>query len=154
VGDDLRIKLDSGEMFIVDARNVEPEQPAESPGLEPWQQKQADWIDGHVKSPGLHREHVRQALEQGKPVPEDVLADYPDLAPRTAPTAETLDTIDPEKLKAELIREMTGESRQPSAVSDRSANKTKKGLTKPKVPPTQPAPTTSFDAKLKSWPRY
>jgi hypothetical protein len=25
VGDDLRIKLDSGEMFIVDARNVEPE---------------------------------------------------------------------------------------------------------------------------------
>lgn len=47
--------------------------------FEPWEIKQADWIDGHIKSPGLHGEHVRLALAAGKPVPAEVLADYPDL---------------------------------------------------------------------------
>lgn len=47
-------------------------------GKEPWQMTQREWIDGHVKSPGMHREHVRLAISAGKPVPPEVLKDYPE----------------------------------------------------------------------------
>ena len=46
---------------------------------EPWEMKQKEWIDGHIKSPGMHREHIRRALLQGKSVPSEVLKDYPGL---------------------------------------------------------------------------
>lgn len=43
---------------------------------EPYEITQAKWCDGHVKSPGLHREHVRVALLSGLDVPRVVLKDY------------------------------------------------------------------------------
>jgi len=46
---------------------------------EPWEMKQADWIDGHIKSPAMHKEHVKIALSENKPVPDAVLVEYPDL---------------------------------------------------------------------------
>ncbi len=47
---------------------------------EPWEMKQSAWTDGHIKSPGMHRERVRRALAAGKTVPPEVLEKYPDLA--------------------------------------------------------------------------
>ena len=53
--------------------------PGQGKPKEPWQMRQSEWVDGHVKSPALHKEHVRQALERRENVPEEVLAEYPDL---------------------------------------------------------------------------
>jgi len=47
---------------------------------EPWQMTQREWIDGHIKSPAMHKEHVRIALSKGKLVSAEVLKEYPDLA--------------------------------------------------------------------------
>lgn len=59
---------------------------AETPAKakEPWEMRQSEWTDGHIKSPGMHREHIRLALAAGKAVPSEVLAEYPDLAPPTS----------------------------------------------------------------------
>jgi hypothetical protein len=37
---------------------------------------------------GYHRDHVKAAIAAGKPVPQDVLADYPDLAAKAAPAGQ------------------------------------------------------------------
>jgi hypothetical protein len=71
----------------------------EQAGGEPWQVTQAKWVEimrGHMRSLGqseesgtaaapysdyeqFHKEKVRQAITEGKPIPAEVLADYPDL---------------------------------------------------------------------------
>ncbi len=68
---------------------------------EPWQMTQHEWVDGHVKSPGMHREHIRLAISGRKPVPAEVLKDYPDLAKLakvTPVTPEVTISLDPEKM--------------------------------------------------------
>ena len=62
-------------------------------GKEDWEVTQAEYVEyGHtigstlprdlliVGSKGAHRMHVKLALKLGKPVPDKVLADYPDLS--------------------------------------------------------------------------
>lgn len=64
--------------------------PAETAGgvKEPWQQTKAEYVDGHYRSPGMHREGVRLALERGEAVPAEVLADYPGLTPQAVIKAQ------------------------------------------------------------------
>lgn len=70
--------------------------PAPEPvrGKESWEMTKAEYISvGHdPKRPNYdyylqvsHERQVRDALSEGKPVPKEVLADYPDLAPPSAP---------------------------------------------------------------------
>lgn len=59
--------------------------PPERPAKEPWQMTQKEWVDGHIKSPGMHREHIRLAIKAGKPVPAEVLKDYPELVKAKGP---------------------------------------------------------------------
>ena len=61
-------------LFGTEAKTVTPEGTKQ-----PWQMTQKEWIDGHIKSPGMHRESVRLALSEGKPVPPEVLKNYPEL---------------------------------------------------------------------------
>ena len=56
------------------------EEAVKPPTKQPWEMRQKEWTDGHIKSPGMHFEHVRQALAAGKHVPQEVLDDYPQLA--------------------------------------------------------------------------
>ena len=44
---------------------------------EPYEITQEEWVDGHIKSPGMHREHVRRAILDGKAIPKEVMIDYP-----------------------------------------------------------------------------
>ncbi len=61
---------------------------AEDSGLTP---KSPEFIDAVTKG-GLHSLHVRAAIAAGKPVPPEVLAEYPDLAKRPAdPHAELIE---------------------------------------------------------------
>jgi hypothetical protein len=80
----------------------------EQAGGEPWQVTQAKWVEimrGHMRSLGqpeesgtaaapysdyeqFHKEKVRQAITEGKPVPAEVLADYPDLQPAPEPPTD------------------------------------------------------------------
>lgn len=83
-----------------------PEQLAEPPPLQPWQMRRADWLQACRRLYDLydlthdqdvseeltrlggwgcrlndrqHRSRVENALQEGQPVPPEVLADYPDL---------------------------------------------------------------------------
>ena len=50
-------------------------------GKQPWEIPRDEWVDHHIKSPGMHMEHVRRALAKGEAVPAEVLADYPEFKP-------------------------------------------------------------------------
>lgn len=75
---------------------TEPTPPAKPAAKEPWQMTRTDYLaretgygEGHRPYPQLdavHKEAVKQALREGKPVPTEVLADYPDLAKPAEPT--------------------------------------------------------------------
>jgi len=55
---------------------------------QPWEMTKGEYVDGHVRSPAMHNYAVQQALKEGKPVPLEVLKDYPDLVkaiPKVAP---------------------------------------------------------------------
>lgn len=65
---------------------------------EPWRMTRSEYVDGHFTSPGMHKYVVSKALAEGKPVPQEVLKDYPDLAPITPEVTEE------EYIKAELIK--------------------------------------------------
>ncbi len=54
---------------------------AMSKTLKPWQMTRTEWMEVRPAgtSPGMHYVYVKQALNRGRPVPKDVLADYPDL---------------------------------------------------------------------------
>ena len=54
------------------------EQPAPSAQAEPWQTKRSDF-----SNPAQHKQHVKDAIKAGKQVPPEVLADYPELQPRS-----------------------------------------------------------------------
>jgi GGDEF domain-containing protein len=65
---------------------------------EPWEMDESLWLREYQKehhftpAPGSHEEYVRQALAEGKSVPPEVLAGYPDLkatAPATVAPAAT-----------------------------------------------------------------
>ncbi|MBW2672759.1 MAG: transglycosylase SLT domain-containing protein, partial [Deltaproteobacteria bacterium] len=84
---------------MVPKTEVKP--PVETAAKEPWQMMQEEWIEqarrntdeglrGMVDTiefqsqiKNAHREKVKQALAEGKPVPPEVLKDYPDLAVKT-----------------------------------------------------------------------
>jgi hypothetical protein len=51
-----------------------------------------------------HREYVREAIEQGKPVPLEVLKDYPDLKPKPA---EPAPTTKPEPISSKVVEAAT-----------------------------------------------
>jgi len=84
---------------------AEPTAKAEADKVkEPWEMAQKEWIDGHIKSPAMHWEHVRIALTEGKPVPPEVLAEYPDLqkAKPAVPTRESIIELDRKHTLPEL----------------------------------------------------
>lgn len=60
-------------------------------GKEPWEMREDEWlrVTSETKyftpAPGSHEQYVRDALSEGKPVPAEVLKDYPDLV-KAAPT--------------------------------------------------------------------
>ena len=65
---------------------AKPEEPSrQREEKEPWQMTQEEYVDGHIKSQGMHREGVRLALARGDAVPDEVLKDYPDLKPAAKP---------------------------------------------------------------------
>lgn len=97
---------------VVTVKPKEPVTGAEAPAApkakEPWEMTKAEWIDatnkkyaednaklraqgfsGVTPNENAHYNQVKHALEAGKPVPPEVLADYPDLQPKSAPAAET-----------------------------------------------------------------
>ena len=65
---------------------------------QPWQLTQKEWVDGKVKSPAMHREHVEQALNKGFTVPPEVLKDYPDLEKSLQAAPPPLKVGDPIKI--------------------------------------------------------
>ncbi len=52
---------------------------------QPWQMTKAEYVKPPYTSPAMHKFGVEKALQEGKPVPAEVLADYPDLKPTTEP---------------------------------------------------------------------
>lgn len=48
---------------------------------EPWQMTQKEYVRPPYTSPAMHKFGVGKALREGKPVPAEVLAEYPDLKP-------------------------------------------------------------------------
>lgn len=72
---------------------------------EPWQMTKKEYVHPPYTSPAMHKYGVRKALAEGKAVPREVLADYPDLlaeAPKAPPTlAEVKASKRPAKPKAE-----------------------------------------------------
>ncbi len=87
-----------------EAPAASPEAPKPAPAKEPWQMTQAEVvarnkriIEGNEQvftanaehaARTNHREIVRDAIAEGRAVPAEVLADYPDLKPAPAPVAE------------------------------------------------------------------
>ena len=61
---------------------------SESGPWEPWMESLNEWRAATRLPSYLHRESVKKALSEGKPVPESVLADYPDLAQQGKPVPE------------------------------------------------------------------
>ena len=85
---------------------VTPAKPEAKPApKEPWEMTQKEWIDRHMKSPEMHREHVRIALSEGyyeKAVAEgrmtqkqvdNILKDYPDLLKEVHLTPRPLELL-------------------------------------------------------------
>jgi len=54
---------------------------------EPWQMTKAEYVKPPYTSPAMHKYGVQKALSEGKPVPAEVLKDYPELA-KAIPKAE------------------------------------------------------------------
>lgn len=52
-----------------------------APAKQPWEMTREEWMKQRPAgtSPGMHSWEVKQALNEGKPVPSEVLKDYPDL---------------------------------------------------------------------------
>ncbi len=57
-----------------------PIKPTAPVAKEPWQMTKAEYIKPPYTSPAMHKYGVQKALSEGKPVPSEVLKDYPDLA--------------------------------------------------------------------------
>ncbi|MGB9886892.1 MAG: strawberry notch-like NTP hydrolase domain-containing protein [Moorellales bacterium] len=91
------------------APTVAPVEPATAPPVvqptrEPWQMTLEEFAQtapsaSYRETVEMHRKAVEQALAEGKPVPEEVLADYPELRPAaeapvavTPPVTETSET--------------------------------------------------------------
>ena len=85
---------------VVEPGAVEPTVEGEKKGREPWEmtldeyQAEAEDLYGkgtkesHQAVKKFHRSHIGVALLEGKPVPPEVLADYPDLTPTAQPEKE------------------------------------------------------------------
>ncbi|GAH39870.1 unnamed protein product, partial [marine sediment metagenome] len=69
---------------------------------EPWQMTRAEYVKPPYTSPAMHKYGVQKALSEGKPVPAEVLKDYPDLA-KVAPVTPEIPKI-PEARLMELKR--------------------------------------------------
>lgn len=84
---------------------------------EPWERTRAEWIKLRTESDigrlapdtasQQHRRAVKQAIKEGKPVPPEVLADYPDLAKQAKPPA-----AEPAAKTGELPKAQPGERRK------------------------------------------
>jgi hypothetical protein len=64
-------------------------------------------MDAAKQMPPHHREAVQQAINEGKPVPPEVLADYPDLVPAKEPAGEKPEKADQATAAAKEPWEMT-----------------------------------------------
>ncbi len=53
---------------------------------EPWEMTKEEYVKPPYTSPAMHKFGVEKALKEGKPVPSEVLAEYPDLKPQVTPT--------------------------------------------------------------------
>ncbi|MBA7466124.1 hypothetical protein ES707_01299 [subsurface metagenome] len=80
-----RLILDRGqELKIIPRKAAIPEAVPEV--KEPWQMTREEYVRPPYTSPAMHKFGVEKALSEGKPVPTEVLKDYPDLA--KVPTTE------------------------------------------------------------------
>ena len=98
-------------------------------------------------SRGIHRDSVAKALESGKPVPPEVLADYPDLASRYKPsvTVDPLANLSPEELAAQKIVPTRG---TPTTVADVEPPATNLNEIKTGFELTLKAPKGTFSYKV------
>src|SRR3990167_4331819 len=64
--------------------------PAKLPAItkEPWEMTKQEYIKPPYTSPAMHKYGVQKALSEGKPVPPEVLKDYPDLVKTSKGTEE------------------------------------------------------------------
>lgn len=50
---------------------AKPKEPIAKPEeKQPWEMKKEEWVDGQIRSPALHREHVKKALKSNELTPE------------------------------------------------------------------------------------
>ncbi len=64
---------------------IPPVEAAPVTAKEPWQMKREEFNRKAVFTAKTHEERVQEALSQGKPVPQEVLKDYPELAKAVPP---------------------------------------------------------------------
>ena len=85
IADIIDDRTDNDQIVILNKDMVKPPQPPAP--KEPWEMTRERWIsstgDHTIQGGKFHRNEVTQALSQGKPVPPEVLKDYPDLNPKT-----------------------------------------------------------------------
>ncbi|MBT3484104.1 MAG: hypothetical protein HOG03_11640 [Desulfobacula sp.] len=66
--------INSDKKAPIDARL--PQMPNSKEESEPWEMSQKEWTDGHIKSPAMHKDHVKKAIQDGKIKSH---LDYPEL---------------------------------------------------------------------------
>ena len=68
---------------------------------EPWQMTREEYVKPPYTSPAMHKYGVQKALSEGKPVPAEVLKDYPDLAQKAIPAAKEVTKGEAGRLEVE-----------------------------------------------------
>jgi hypothetical protein len=122
---------------------------------EPWQETKAQydkWYQDRFPqekgAEATHKEIVQQALSEGKPVPEAVLKDYPDLAKNipvsNIPSAKAVSPETPQGIKpatpAEAVKPSPAAPQQATeAIAQPTANIPPQPPNQPPVQPSQPA---------------
>lgn len=102
----------AGQLFGAD-ESAQPVKAAEAKAVEPWKITQAEYVayqesiwyphDNTTKEfpaaywSRAHKDRVEEAIAEGKPVPANILADYPDLKPAAVNT-ESKSAVDAEKV--------------------------------------------------------
>ena len=130
-------KQSAMDLFAQIPKKKEAEKKVEKPqAKEPWEMRHEEWVkyeitpilekltdkgakkywQGQIDSPyggyskQMHESEVRIALEEGKPVPPEVLKDYPELQEKDEPAKQNQPETDPKKV-AKLIEEVKPETR-------------------------------------------
>ncbi len=115
---------------------VETVTPAVPEVRAPWQMTKQEYVRPPYTSPAMHKFGVEKALSEGKPVPTEVLAEYPDLKPPAVEVAKPPVEVKPSKEVTRLAEQL-------------KAKLAKEPVTKPPVPKTQVERRTEIQTLLK-----